>query len=71
MAILYRVIPAAPSGDGFLVSLVYRLITIMIAAIGVVYYWAGRREVGELLREAEHEQEEEEREAALEGAESQ
>ena len=59
MKILYQEIPAQGGGDGFLVALVFRLITIVIAAIGVVYYWIGRREVGELLREAEHEQEEE------------
>ena len=69
MKILYQVIPAQGGGDGFLVALVFRLITIVIAAIGVVYYWIGRREVGELLREAEHEQEEDELEAALEAAE--
>jgi uncharacterized membrane protein YbhN (UPF0104 family) len=56
MKILYHVIPAHGGGDGFLVALVFRLITIVIAAVGVVYYWMARREVGELLREAEHEQ---------------
>jgi len=70
MKILYQVIPAQGGGDGFLVALVFRVITIVIAAIGVVYYWLGRREVGELLREAEHEQEEEDIEAALDGAEA-
>ncbi len=70
MKILYQVIPAQGGGDGFLIALVYRVITIVIAAIGVVYYWIGRREVGELLREAEHEQEEEDIEAALDGAEA-
>jgi hypothetical protein len=64
MKILYQVIPAQGGGDGFLLALVYRLITIVIAAVGVVYYWLGRREVGELLREAEHEQEQEEAELA-------
>jgi uncharacterized protein (TIRG00374 family) len=72
MKILYRVIPAQGGGDGFLVALVFRLLTIVIAAVGVVYYWIGRREVGELLREAEHEQEQEEAElaAAWDGAET-
>ena len=64
MKILYQVIPAQGGGDGFLLALVYRLITIVIAAVGVVYYWLGRREVGELLREAEHEKEQEEAELA-------
>jgi len=55
MKILYRVVPAHPGGDGFLVALVFRVITIGIAMVGVGYYWLGRREVGELLREAEDE----------------
>jgi uncharacterized membrane protein YbhN (UPF0104 family) len=69
MKYLYQVVPDQGGGDGFLVALVFRAITIVIAMIGVVYYWIGRREVGELLREAEHEQEEEDLEAALDGAE--
>lgn len=64
MKILYQVIPSQGGGDGFLVALVFRVTTIAIAAVGVVYYWLGRREVGELLREAEHEQEQEEAELA-------
>jgi hypothetical protein len=59
MKILYQVVPANGGGDGFLVALVFRLITIVIAAIGVGYYWTRRREVGDLLREAEREQDEE------------
>lgn len=58
MKILYRVVPAHPGGDGFLVALVFRVITIAIAMVGVGYYWLGRREVGELLREAEREADE-------------
>ena len=53
---LYQLIPASPCRDGILVALAYRLMTILIAMIGVVYYWASRREVRELLEEAEHEQ---------------
>ncbi len=70
MKILYQVIPTQGGGDGFLVALVFRLITIAIAAVGVVYYWMGRREVSELLREAEHEPEGADLEAVLEGAEA-
>lgn len=69
MKILYRVVPAHGGGDGFVVALVFRLITIVIAAIGVGYYWTRRREVGELLREAEREQDDESLEAALDGSE--
>jgi uncharacterized protein (TIRG00374 family) len=53
---LYRLLPAEEGGDGIIVALAYRLITIVIAAIGVVYYWASRREMGELLKRAENEQ---------------
>jgi len=55
---LYRLLPSPPCQDGLLVALAYRLITIVIAMIGVVYYWSSRREVRQLLEEAEHEQEE-------------
>lgn len=52
---LYAIVPAvkASSSAGVIVALVYRLITIVIAAIGGCYYVAGRREVQELLHEAE------------------
>lgn len=50
---LYLLIPDPPRSDGILVALAYRLITIVIAVIGVGYYWASRREVRELLDEAE------------------
>lgn len=51
---LYRVVPADSSHNvvGVLVALAYRLTTIGVTAIGVVYYWTCRREVRELLKEA-------------------
>ena len=67
MKILYRVVPAQSGGDGFLVALVFRLITILIAAIGVGYYWTRRREVGDLLREAEQEDEADALDEAFDG----
>jgi uncharacterized protein (TIRG00374 family) len=70
MKILYRVVPVHPGGDGLLLALVFRVITLLIAAVGVVYYWMGRREVGELMREAEREQEAEELETAASGPEA-
>ena len=47
---LYKIIPAAPDIDvaGILVALVYRLLTIMVAMIGVVLYWFSRSEVKQL-----------------------
>lgn len=68
MKILYRVVPAHGGGDGFLVALVFRLITIVIAMVGVGYYWTRRREVGDLLREAEREEDEDALDGALDGA---
>lgn len=55
MESLYELVPAGGSGDviGVLVALCYRLITIGIAAVGIVYYWTSRREVQELMHEAE------------------
>jgi glycosyltransferase 2 family protein len=52
---LYLLIPDPPRSEGILVALVYRLITIVIAIIGVGYYWSSRREVRQLLDEAKHE----------------
>ncbi len=51
---LYQIIPANPTVDvaGILVALVYRLLTIMVAMIGVVVYWTSSREVRQLRRHA-------------------
>jgi uncharacterized protein (TIRG00374 family) len=56
MSLLYRLLPAESGGDGFIVALGYRLITIAIAVIGVAYYWASRREMSELIEKAEQEE---------------
>ena len=56
MSELYRLLPAESGGDGFIVALGYRLITIVIAVIGVVYYWASRTEMSELIEKAEREE---------------
>jgi len=45
--------PGAPPNMGLLIALVYRLIQISIATIGVGYWVAGRSEVRELMNEAE------------------
>ena len=53
---LYSIISANTAGsDGLIVALIYRMITICIAAVGGVYYVIGRKEVDEVLEEAEHE----------------
>jgi uncharacterized protein (TIRG00374 family) len=52
---MYRELMAghAIKGAGLLVSFGYRLITVLIAAVGAVIYWASRREVSEVIHEAE------------------
>jgi uncharacterized membrane protein YbhN (UPF0104 family) len=57
---LYRHLPggiAVGLSDGFLVALGYRLITVLIALLGAVIHVASRREVTEVLHEAEKESE--------------
>lgn len=48
-----------PTGQGLVVALGYRLICILIAAIGYGYYLSSRREVARVLREAELQQQSE------------
>jgi hypothetical protein len=45
-----------PSEQGFLIILAYRLVQMCIALLGLYYYLAGRREVDELLHDAEEAQ---------------
>lgn len=54
---LYVLVPAHTDGDGVIVALCYRLITIIVAAIGMVYYLTSRKEVSAIMAEAEHEAE--------------
>jgi uncharacterized protein (TIRG00374 family) len=55
---LYAAIPLPDGGrmahgQGFVVALGYRVITVFIAAIGLFYYLGSRREVTEVMHEAE------------------
>jgi len=54
---LYTHVPVAgppiATGQGLVVALVYRLITVLIAALGVFYYFGNRREMVEVIHEAE------------------
>jgi glycosyltransferase 2 family protein len=56
---LYASVPttgaAIVKGQGLVVAIVYRLITITIAALGVFYYLSNRREMAEVIHEAENE----------------
>jgi glycosyltransferase 2 family protein len=44
--------PAIIDGQGLAVALVYRLITVLIAATGVFYYFGNRREIAEVMHES-------------------
>lgn len=58
MKFLYGALAAAAL-KGLIVSLVYRIIAVLLAAIGIAYYLTSRREVDEVLHEVEGEEEEE------------
>ncbi len=51
---LYRIVPGnhGSQASGVLVALAFRLNTILIAAVGIVYYWTSRREVQRVLHDA-------------------
>jgi hypothetical protein len=55
ITLLFRAVspPGAPQNMGLLIGLGYRLVQILIATIGVGYWLAGRREVREIIHEAE------------------
>jgi hypothetical protein len=57
---LYAAIPLPDGrhmtpGQGLVVALGYRVITVLIAAIGLCYYLGSRSEVAEVMHEAEME----------------
>jgi uncharacterized membrane protein YbhN (UPF0104 family) len=49
---LYRRVADVQDSQGFVVALGFRLMTLGIALVGVVYYLSGRRELSRLMREA-------------------
>ena len=53
--LLYRVFSstAVPAGQGFAIALAYRIIQMLVATIGLGFYFTDRREVKELMHEAE------------------
>jgi glycosyltransferase 2 family protein len=55
ITLMFRVVapPGAPENMGLLIALGYRLIQILIASIGLVYWLTSRSEVKELIHEAE------------------
>jgi hypothetical protein len=50
---LYRHVGGAIAGQGLLATLGFRLVTVATALVSAVVYAANRREVGEVLHEAE------------------
>ena len=56
---LYLFVPVADGamkpGQGLVVALGYRIITVLIAAVGICYYLGSRQEVAEVLHEVEEE----------------
>jgi uncharacterized protein (TIRG00374 family) len=56
---LYTLVPVAGvpiiAGQGLVVALIYRLITLLIAAFGIPYYLGNRREMAEVIHEVEDE----------------
>jgi uncharacterized protein (TIRG00374 family) len=44
-----------PKGQGLVVMLAYRFISILIASLGIFYYFGNRREMAEVMRESEQE----------------
>jgi glycosyltransferase 2 family protein len=47
--------PAIAAGQGLVVVLVYRLMNLLIAALGSYYYFRNRSEMAEVIHESEHE----------------
>ncbi|MEZ6090667.1 MAG: lysylphosphatidylglycerol synthase transmembrane domain-containing protein [Pirellulaceae bacterium] len=48
---MYEIVPANPSNaSGTIVGLVYEIVKIAIAAIGIVFYWTGGRDIQETAR---------------------
>ncbi len=45
--------PPIERGQGFVVALAYRLVTVVIALFGIPYYFGSRREMAEVIHEAE------------------
>jgi hypothetical protein len=62
--LLYRAVSAGavPKSQGFVVALGFRLITILIGVVGVIYYLSARRQVADLVKEAEVEEQHEQQE---------
>jgi uncharacterized membrane protein YbhN (UPF0104 family) len=56
LAFMYQALspPGVAALQGLVIAVAYRLITLLIAAVGGVYYFLGRREVNQLISAAKH-----------------
>ncbi len=52
MDALFKQVSQSGAAPGILIALAYRLITIAVAGVGVVYYWSARREIDDVMRKA-------------------
>lgn len=52
---LFQAFPGMHAGQGLAVALVYRLVSLLIASLGVVFYFSARGEIREVVRENEKE----------------
>lgn len=53
---LYQVVPAVPSAaSGTVIGMVYEIVKMIIAAMGIVYYWTSGKEVRDSIRDASEE----------------
>ena len=55
---LYKLVPATVTiaeGQGFVVALAYRAVTVLIVVFGIPYYFGNRREMAEVIHEVEAE----------------
>jgi glycosyltransferase 2 family protein len=56
---LYRLVPSdlpIAAGQGLVVALAYRIVTLLIAVLGLPYYFGNRREMAEVIHEVEADQ---------------
>ena len=53
LEVLYDLMSPGTKGQGFIIALFYRLATILVASVGLVFFWLHHREISRVLKEAE------------------
>lgn len=62
MTWLYDVVPAEPTlASGIMVALVFEMVKVIVATLGILFYWTANEEVRGSLEEAEHQNSDENR----------